>query len=256
MCLLLIAYNNHPLYKVIIAANRDEFYNRPAEPAKFWDDKPFLLGGKDLQAGGTWLGITKQGRFAAITNYRSQKDTITVRPTRGKIVTDFLVSKETPVNFANRLILSSEKYNGYNLIFMDYETAYYFSNKTKSALNLQPGTYALSNHLLDTPWPKVEKSKKSFSNIIKNENILAEDLFGILSDTSTPPDELLPDTGIGLEIERAVSPIFVSTPFYGTRSSTVILIDKQNNVTFVEKSLKDNNEGWNNSEFHFVIESH
>jgi uncharacterized protein with NRDE domain len=254
MCLLLIAYNSHPIYKVIIAANRDEFYSRPTEPAKFWDEKTFLLAGKDLRAGGTWLGITKQGRFAAITNYRSAKDTIPNRPTRGKLVTDFLENDGTPLNFANRLIPNSEEYNGYNLIFMDTETACYFSNKTKRAIFLQSGIYALSNHFLGTPWPKVERSKKSFSHIVKNENITAEDLFDILSDTSTPPDELLPDTGIGLDIERAVSPIFVSTPFYGTRSSTVILIDKKGNVTFREKSLNSDKAGWNDSEFHFTIE--
>ena len=253
MCLLLISYNHHPVYKVIVAANRDEFYNRPTEPAKFWDNDSSILAGKDLLAGGTWLGITKLGRFAAITNYREPQNILTGSPSRGKLVTNFLEGNSSIKNYLDSLVSTADQYNGYNLIIMDNDEAAYFSNKTKKMLKLSPGIYALSNHLLNTPWPKVETSKKSFVNIINNQNISTDELFNILSDTSTPPDELLPDTGLGLEIERAVSPVFVSTPFYGTRSSTVILIDKQNNVTFIEKSLDTNKNEWSFASFNFMI---
>ncbi len=255
MCLLLVSYNTHPEYKLIIAANRDEFYNRPAEPAAYWKEYPLLLAGRDLQAGGTWLGITRQGRLAAITNYRDMKNLKTEAPSRGELVKDFLTGTESPGKFSERLLTSAEKYNGYNLIFGDMHELRYFSNQTKKPVKLLPGIYGLSNHLLDTPWHKVEKSKTSFKKILSKENILPEALFEILTDTSVPPDELLPDTGLALEIERAVSPVFVATPFYGTRSSTVILIDKNNRVTFIEKSLNLQTRGWTHNKFHFAVES-
>ncbi len=253
MCLLLISYESHPKYKLIIAANRDEFYNRPAGHAKFWEDHPSVLAGRDLQAGGTWLGVTKQGRFAAITNYRDMKSLKKDAPSRGELVSSFLAGNDSCKIFSQNLLASAENYNGYNLLFSDLNYFYYFSNQTKKSIRLSYGIYGLSNHLLDTPWHKVEKSKTSFKKILNEENVSSNDLFEILSDTSTPPDELLPDTGLELEIERAVSPVFVSTPFYGTRSSTVIFIDRNDNVTFTEKSLKQETKEWKTSEFHFNI---
>ncbi len=254
MCLLLISYQSHPKYKLIVAANRDEFYNRPAEPAKFWKDHPSLLAGRDLQGGGTWLGVTKQGRFAAITNYRDMKNLKSDAPSRGELVTSYLINNDSPKIFSEKLLASADKYNGYNLLFSDLNDFYYFSSQTKKSIVLAPGIYGLSNHLLDTPWHKVEKSKTSFKKILNEENVSAENLFEILSDTSTPPDELLPETGLTLEIERAVSPVFVATPFYGTRSSTVIFIDSDNQVTFIEKSLSVEMKGWITSEFNFKID--
>ncbi len=251
MCLLLVSYKTHPKYKIIIAANRDEFYNRPAAPAEFWIDEPDMLSGKDLKAGGTWLGITKKGRFASITNYRDPKTMKVNAPTRGELVTNFLRGDDSPLEYSKKLLSSADLYNGYNLLFADKESFNYFSNQTKKLLVLSSGIYGLSNHLLDTPWPKVEKSKKSFKNILNEEHISSDNLFAILSDSSMPPDELLPDTGIGLEIERAVSPIFVKTPIYGTRSSTVILIDYNGNVTFTEKSLINDSKDWLPKSFQF-----
>jgi len=253
MCLLLVSYKNHPKYKLIIAANRDEFYNRPAEPAKFWKEYPNLLGGKDLQAGGTWLGITKEGRFAAITNYRDIKNLKKDAPSRGELLTGFLTGSDTPKNYSEILLNSADVYNGFNLLYSDQNKFYYFSNQTKKPVKLEPGIYGLSNHLLDTPWHKVVKSKKSFKIILNSKDITSDDLFGILSDTSSPPDELLPDTGLALEIERAVSPVYVSTPFYGTRSSTVIFIDKDNQVSFIEKSLNSVSKEWTTSSYNFKI---
>lgn len=253
MCLLLVSYKTHPRYKYIIAANRDEFYKRPASPANFWDDEPNLLAGKDLQAGGTWLGITKEGRFSAITNYRDMKAVKDNAPSRGELVANFLKGSDSPSGFSKELLSSADLYNGYNLLFADKQSFNYFSNQTKKLLMLSPGIYGLSNHLLDTPWPKVEKSKKSFKNILNRELVSTEDLFEILSDSSIPPDELLPDTGLGLEIERAVSPIFVKTPLYGTRSSTVVLLDYNGNVTFTEKSLNNHLKEWSTKSFQFKL---
>lgn len=255
MCLLLVSYKNHPKYKLIIAANRDEFYNRPAEPAKFWNDYPNLLAGRDLEAGGTWLGITKKGRFAAITNYRDLKNIKREAPSRGELVTRFLTGNDSPRDFSEDLMSTAGNYNGYNLLYSDLNEFYYFSNQTKKAIRLEPGTYGLSNHLLDTPWHKVEKSKRSFKDNLKAENINANDLFEILSDTSIPKDEDLPDTGLELEIERAVAPVFVSTALYGTRSSTVILMDMDNHITFIEKSFMLDSKEWDTVEFSFILES-
>ncbi len=253
MCLLLVSYKTHPNYKIIVAANRDEFYNRPAVPAEFWDDEPGLLAGRDLKAGGTWLGITKKGRFAAITNYRDLKKMKENVPSRGELVSNFLKGNDSPSDFSKKLLSSSDSYNGYNLLFADKENFNYFSNQTKKLLVLSAGIYGLSNHLLDTPWPKVEKSKKSFKDILNEKHISPDNLFDILSDSSIPPDELLPDTGVGLEIERAVSPVFVKTPLYGTRSSTVILIDYDDRVIFTEKSLNNDSKEWSTRSFQFKL---
>lgn len=253
MCLLLISYKVYPNYKIIIAANRDEFYDRPAEAANYWKENPSILAGKDLKAGGTWLGITKEGRFAAITNYRNMKINNENAPSRGKLIIDFLSNKTSIEDYSNKLKESSRRYNGYNLVFGDKENLFYFSNATEKLIKLTPGIYGLSNHLLDTPWPKVEKSKNSFKEKINNKDVGINDLFDILSDKTAPPDEFLPNTELNIEIERAVSPIFVETPFYGTRSSTVILWDNNDKIIFVEKFLNPSNKKWTTNSFRFKI---
>ena len=253
MCLLLISYKNHPRYKLIIAANRDEFYSRPASSAHFWDNKPDLLAGQDMKAGGSWLGLTTSGRFSALTNYRDTRNLKNDAPTRGYLVTDFLLNRFSSAEYVKMLKEKSDIYNGYNLIFGDVDELNYFSNQTKEVIEITPGVYGLSNHLLDTPWYKVEQSKTLFSKILTNGNITAGDLFEILSDRSTPPDDTLPDTGVGLEIERTISPVFVETPKYGTRSSTVILVDNKNHTTFTENSLNAVSKKWTKSTFEFDI---
>ena len=251
MCLLLIAYNIHPQYPLIVAANRDEFYHRPAEKAHFWDDHPELLAGKDIEAGGTWLGITKSGRFAAITNYRDMKSIKEKAPSRGALTLNFLVSEISPVKYGYALSENAGDYNGYNLIFSDMDTLYYFSNQTKELRQLPSGVYGLSNHLLDTPWPKVVISKAAFLDEISKKNISADKLFGILSDDREAPDSQLPDTGLSIELERAVSPVFIKSERYGTRSSTVVLVNNLNEVLFIEKSLETSTGKWKDSRFSF-----
>ncbi len=254
MCLLLISYNTHPEYPLIIAANRDEFYKRQTENAHFWNEHPDLLAGKDLEAGGTWLGITKRGRFSAITNYRDMKSIKSNAPTRGKLVTDFLLSELSPLKYGHTLFDKAETYNGYNLLFSDSESFYYFSNQTKELKQLSAGNYGLSNHLLDTPWPKVVKSKKAFANSTSSAKISTDDLFDILSDDRVAEDNQLPETGLDLELERAVSPIFIKSDRYGTRSSTVLLINISNEVLFIERSLDTKTDLWNESRFEFKLE--
>lgn len=254
MCLLLIANNTHKNYKLIIAANRDEFYKRPAQPAHFWREHPQLLAGKDLKEGGTWMGITKGGRFAAITNYRDMKNQRDEAPTRGKIVTDFLLSEILPVEYARELTEKGDQYNGFNLVFGEINNLYYFSNQTNKVIHLENKIYGLSNHLLDTAWHKVAQSKNSFKQKISEDEISEEELFEILFDETAAPDDLLPETGIGLELERAVSPVFIKTESYGTRSSTIVFVDEDDNVSFVEKSLNIETNKWETNRFNFKIE--
>jgi len=254
MCLLLLSYNTHSQYKMIIAANRDEFYSRPAAPAAFWKEHPSLLAGRDLKGGGTWLGITKRGDFAAITNYRDPAHFVKDAPSRGMLVLDYLTGRDSPKNYADALLKNSLRYNGFNLLLSNQSELYYVSNQMQKSVLLSPGIYGLSNHFLDTPWPKVEKSKASFLNVLNDENISAFDMFDILLDTSKPSDKLLPDTGVGLAIERALSPVFISTTLYGTRSSTVIFIKYTGEIRFIEKSLNTSSKEWTTSEFNFMLD--
>jgi len=238
MCLLLIAIESHPRYRAIFAANRDEFYNRPTAQAAFWEDAPQVLAGRDLLAGGTWMGMTRSGRFAAVTNYR---DPSTHRPdalSRGHLVSDYLRGEETPLGYIKRLAERRHQYNGFNLVLGDRETFLWCSNRAPGERGLGPGVYGLSNHLLDTPWPKTEKGKAGLKGLI-DEKVEPdpESLFSLLSDRREADEEALPDTGVGLPLERVLSPIFITSPGYGTRSSTILLVDRENRVTFLERTF-------------------
>jgi uncharacterized protein with NRDE domain len=253
MCLIVFANNYHPEYKLIFAANRDEFYERPASPVHFWKDEP-ILAGKDLKEGGTWAGITKNGRFAAITNYRNIKAIKKDAVSRGKIVTDFLSGTSSPEFYSKGLSDSANQYNGYSLIFGSKSEIYFFSNQTKKLIKVESGIHGLSNHLLDTPWFNVKRGKEMLKQTIEKGNNFIDELFALLYDKVTAPENELPDTGLEKDVERKISSIFVETHNYGTRSSTVILIDKNDKVTFAEKSL-DTNKEWvlNKHEFELLL---
>lgn len=253
MCLLLISYNTNPEYPFVIAANRDEFYHRPTEKAHFWKDHPDLLAGKDVEAGGTWLGITKFGRFAAITNYRDMHTIKENAPTRGLLTLNFLTSEVSAFQYGNSLKENADLYNGYNLLFSDLENLFYFSNQTKELQKLPAGIYGLSNHLLDTPWPKVIRSKQAFIDAVSKDKVLEEELFHLLSDDREAPEDQLPDTGLSRELEKAVSPVFIKSDRYGTRSSTILMVNSVNEVIFVEKSLDTNTGKWIESRFGFQL---
>jgi uncharacterized protein with NRDE domain len=254
MCLLLLANECRLKYKLIIAANRDEFYKRPTESAHFWAENKFLLAGKDLEGNGTWLGITKNGKFAALTNYRDMSKIKANAPTRGMLVINFLLENTEPKNYSKFLINKAGEFNGYNLIFGNVQKLFYFSNISKDFIEVKKGVHGLSNHLLDTPWPKVVKAKEEFEMLLKKEKINEEQIFNLLYDNTTFEENLLPQTGLSIEMEKLVSPIFTITKNYGTRSSTVILIDYNGNVSFTEKSFNNKKENFNTSHFDFKIE--
>lgn len=238
MCLILLALDAHPDYPLVLAANRDEFFARPSAAAGYWADAPQLLAGRDLKDGGTWLGITRSGRIAALTNYRDPGSERKDAPSRGSLVSGFLLGSDSVDDYLALLEKGGGAFNGFNMIFGYKERLCWFSNHHPSPRFLEPGIHGLSNHLIDTPWPKVERGKEALSRIMKSAGeIDPEALFAILADRTVPPDSLLPETGVGMELERLLSPIFISSPNYGTRSSTVILIDRENRVTFMERSF-------------------
>ncbi|HEV7366061.1 MAG TPA: NRDE family protein [Gemmatimonadales bacterium] len=238
VCLVLFALDSHPDYSLIIAANRDEFYDRPSAPAAFWEDTPSVLAGRDLRAGGTWLGIDRQGRFAAVTNYR-QGDRETPAPrSRGLLVSDFLTRDAGALEHVERARAESDLYNGFNLIAGDPWGVFYFSNRQRRVRHLAPGVYGLSNHLLDTPWPKVAATKSALGILLNDRaSDLTAELFALLSDRTRPADALLPSTGVGPEWERLLSSAFIASDDYGTRSSTVVLIGRDGNIEFVERGF-------------------
>lgn len=235
MCLILLAWKSDPLFPLVFAANRDEFYERPSAPAGFWSEAPDLLAGRDLRGGGTWLGITRSGRLAALTNYRDPASMKTEAPSRGMLVSDYLRSREPPGAYLGRIADGAGRYNGFNLLVGDPEELLCFSNRG-DLQRLQPGIYGLSNHLLDTPWPKVAWGKRALKTVLAGDRgMLPEALFALLADRRRPPDDRLPDTGVGLARERLLSPLFIESELYGTRSSTVLLIDRNGETTFVER---------------------
>lgn len=236
MCLALFSFQSHPDYHLVLAANRDEFFERPTAPADFWESDPDLLAGRDLRGGGTWLGVTRQGRIAFITNYREQPGHNPDAPSRGNLVTDYLRGNERPREYLGRIARSAEQYNGFNLLTGDLTGLFYYSNRDGHVRSLSPGIYGLSNHLLNTPWPKVERGIRILEERLEGRVLDPEKLLDALKDTVIAADGQLPDTGFGLEWERVLSPMFIHTPTYGTRSSTVVLIDRQHHVIFTERT--------------------
>lgn len=238
MCIISFHYKQHPMYKLIVIANRDEFYERPTEAAHFWEDQQGLVAGRDLKAQGTWLGMTKDKRFAALTNYRDIANERPDRRSRGEIVTNFLTSELTPEAFLEELDKMSSEYNGFNVIVGSPNELFYYSNQQRKITQITPGTHSLSNHLLNTPWPKVERAKEKLRSYVSEKDVLDVDiLFEQLNDRELAEDELLPDTGVGLELEKQLSPIFIQTDNYGTRASTVILVTHDDEVTFIERTF-------------------
>jgi uncharacterized protein with NRDE domain len=237
MCLLLMAVEKHPFYRIIIAANRDEFFNRPTQPAGFWPERPEILAGKDLLAGGSWLGVTRGGKIAALTNYRDPASIKEGAPSRGKLVSGFLEGNDGPKKYLAGLTEKADLYNGFNLVVGDIENLYWYSNRGNGPKRIMPGIYGLSNQLLDTPWPKVVRGKEMFRKItIHQREADPEIFFEMLKDDLKPDDRELPNTGVELEWERILSPIFIASPTYGTRCSSVIFIDTEDNVTFIERT--------------------
>jgi uncharacterized protein with NRDE domain len=235
MCLVLVVWRVHPTYPCLVAANRDEFHARPAAGAEWWPDHPQILAGRDLKAGGTWLGVTRTGRFAALTNYRDPEQRRPDAPSRGALVTTILESGASVAEGLTYLRDVGANYDGFNLIFSDGVRLGIYESVRGSGRELGPGIYGLSNHLLDTPWPKVQNAKSRLEAALSRLTDTAP-LLDLLRDDRPAPDAELPRTGVSLEWERLLSSAFVRAPDYGTRCSTIIRIDARGRAYFDEWS--------------------
>lgn len=240
MCLIAFAYRMHPAFELLVIANRDEFFARPTAPLAAWADAPDVLGGRDLQAGGSWLGVTASGRFAAVTNFREPHLPRPGARSRGSLVGAFLAGATPPASYMKSLAARAPSYPGFNLLAGDRTGLWYLTNRGAEPRAVEPGLHALSNHALDTDWPKVATSRARLGAAIEGGRIPTDDeLFAILADDAPVEDLLLPDTGVGLERERALAPVFIRTPDYGTRSSTLVFIGAESGVRIVERSSAD-----------------
>ena len=238
MCLILVGWQSHPTYPLVVAANRDEFHTRPSTAAAFWQDAPHVFAGRDLQAGGTWLGMTRGGRFAALTNFREGRAALPGAPSRGSLVANFLRGQQSISAYLEDVQPRCEAYGGFNLLLGDGERLACFSNRQAGVQWLAPGIYGLSNHLLDTLWPKLAAAKTAFAQALDKLPLLAP-CFELLADREIVADAHLPETGVPLAWERVLSAIFVAAPEfgYGTRASTVLSARHDGQLEFVERSF-------------------
>jgi len=255
MCLVLFAWDTHPRHRLIVAANRDEFYARPTAAAGWWSDHPNVLAGRDLREGGTWMGVTRDGRFAAVTNVREPRGYRVGAPSRGHLVGNFLLSRAPSMGYAAGLMPVAPTFNGFNLLLFDGMTMGWYSNRHPAARTLPPGIYGVSNALLDTPWPKVVMGKDDLRQAIDGpDEELEARLFESLARRDPAPDAALPATGIDAGRERALSSAFIATPEYGTRCSTVLLIGRDGEVTLTERTTTlPAAEGWSEARHRFRI---
>jgi len=243
MCLIFIAYRMLLECPLLLIANRDEFYRRPTAAASFWPQAPQVLAGKDLEGGGSWLGLSRDGRLAAITNYRNLAEVSGAgadKRSRGLLVSDFLSGSASAAGYLDELAQQPEAYRGFNLLLGDGSGLHYYSNRGAAPRSLAPGLYGLSNHLLDTPWPKVAEGKRALAQLIAQGLPEEAALFELLADRSLAPDPLLPETGLSRDWERLLSSRFIQSADYGTRASTLVLCDHQGAARFVERSFDHN----------------
>lgn len=241
MCLITFAYKTHPEYPLILVGNRDEFYHRPTRPAQFWEEErhPDILAGKDLLGQGTWLGIHRSGKWAALTNYRDLTNIIPSAPTRGSLVLNFLTSNLSVRDYATLIKNESHRYNGYNLLIGDLNDIMHYSNESQIVSLLPHGIHSVSNELMNSPWTKSENTKKALSQLLLTEDFSQKSLFSIMMDESKAKIEDLPNTGLSTQMEWALSAPFIITPDYGTRCTTLLKIDLKGNISFTERSYKN-----------------
>ncbi len=239
MCLIALRWSPDAEWPLIVAANRDEFYQRASAPTHHWTNSPGLFAGLDKQAGGTWLGVNTRGRFAAVTNFRRPGETGTI--SRGVLTHDFLASDQSAQDYLHSLETNSQDYAGFNLLIADDTGLWYFTNRSQTTADgnslqqLPPGTYGLSNHLLDTAWPKLLRLKEGFTRLVDNQSPDAASLIDLLQDQWQPEDTALPNTGVGIERERLLGSCFIHSPIYGTRTSTALILNRYGRLSWHEQ---------------------
>ncbi|WP_333972907.1 NRDE family protein [Alteromonas mediterranea] len=260
MCILFIANKMRDDYPLIIAANRDEFYGRPTSPSHFWNSYPDLLAGQDLEANGTWMGVTRNGTMAALTNVRAPNSINKNAVSRGELVAKWLKQDQVDAThcaqsqYLKTLENTRHQYNGYNLLFGNVKALQVYNNVNNSTHSIDTGVYGLSNADIATPWPKVTQGVTALNDYVANKSsIIDDDLFDILRCDNKANDAQLPDTGIGYEWEKALSSIFIQTEKYGTRTSTLLLVDKNNTISWKERRFSDKGEVLETRAFSFSI---
>lgn len=235
MCLLALAYQHHPHFPLIALANRDEYYARPTALLHWWEDTGHtVVAGRDLKDGGTWMGMSRHGKFAALTNYRAPEHRRANAPSRGRLVEDFLTGNLPLNDMVGFLRTHGRQFNGFNLVYGTPEEMFYYSNVDDRHRQLYPGIYGLSNAYLDTPWPKVSKLKSAFTEAL-SKPVSEEALLDLMTDTETAPDEQLPHTGVPLEWEKRLSALFITSSEYGTRLTTFVSVDQKGTAVYREK---------------------
>ncbi len=237
MCLINFAFKYHIDYPLIVVANRDEFYKRPTHALHWWEDNPHILAGRDLQDGGTWMGITADGKFAALTNYRDPQNIRENVPSRGKLVTMFLNAELPLPQFQSYLTTHGSEYNGFNLIFGDAQRLFYYANTDNRLSEVEPGIHGLSNAFLDTPWPKIRQSTQLFRQLLDAHSFTEDEMINMLADKRTAQDSDLPSTGVSPETEKKLSAMFIEMENYGTRLTSLVSINRLGEVVFIEKSF-------------------
>jgi uncharacterized protein with NRDE domain len=251
MCLLMLAWQSHPRYRLVVAANRDEFHERPAAALGRWPAPDEILAGRDLKAGGTWLGLDRARRFGVVTNFRDLQPPKPAAPSRGELIPEYLRATQDPGGFLAALAPRAPAYSGFNLLLADQDSLWYGCNRARPfARALGPGVYGLSNEFLDTPWPKLERVRRGFDSWLgKRDDRGPVELFGLLDDrTRVEDDALLPRTGVEREWERVLSAPFVSHPVYGTRSSTLLLLEPDGALYLAERRFDARGEATGETE--------
>jgi uncharacterized protein with NRDE domain len=253
MCLVVFAWQAHPQYRLILAGNRDESHRRPTQDAHWWPDNDSILGGRDLQAGGTWLAISKSGRFATVTNFREGQERTGKFESRGTLVTDFVAGSQSLQAFESSVL--NNLYSGFSLLTSDGESMSYLSNRDDLDANLGPGIYGLSNASLDTPWTKVVRAKAGLEALIKDDIVNETELMRLLADRQPAPVDAIDNEDLPFEVARAISAAFIVAPEYGTRSTTTLLWGRDDAIEFCERSFNPNGKATGESRFRFVAKA-
>lgn len=257
MCLISLCWRAHPDFELVLAANRDEFHHRPTAAAGWWADAPEVFGGRDLSQGGGWLAASRRRRVAAVTNVRRMVPPDPQAPSRGALVADFMRNTQSAAEFAKRLRSRAQAYAGFNLLLYDGETLLYATNQDGfRSERLSPGVHAVSNAALDTPWPKLLHLRATLQQWCAQRRRDEDSLFDALADERIAADSELPDTGVGVDLERRLSPAFIRGPHYGTRASSVIALDTPGALHFSERRFGPNGASAGQSQAHFMTTTH
>ena len=262
MCLAIVALDAHPRYALVIAANRDEFQARSSAPAHWWPGG--ILGGRDLVGGGAWFAVTRDGRWALVTNFREAVPRDPAAPSRGEIVIDALLDRTPVLACAAAIASEGARYHGFNVLIGtvrgapsgDRSVTAYASNRASGAILLGRGLHGLSNHLLDTPWPKIVSGQARLAAMLGDDALDTETVFDMLADRTPAPDIALPATGVSMERERMLSSIFIASPEYGTRCSTVFTVTRDGTAEFVERSFDVSGSVTGEAAYAFAVASH